>query len=177
MALFLAVSITLTSCSKDEPQESLTVTETISGTTVDQTFAIDAKDVFTDTKGFEFYLTWTPSNVDVDINADIFTEKANFQTGLNRYESDGIGSSETIKIENSDRDTFGKTLISVYSSYDGTISYNLVIKRISDGTVVKTATGSIQSTTDKVSFAGDDYHGFVNLGTFVKDGNKFGFDY
>lgn len=179
LALFLSTSIVLTSCSKDdEPQETLTVTETIDGVTVDKTFTVDASKVFTDSEGFEFYLTWTPSDVDVDFYADTQAQEDDYETGLEIYASASFsGTSESVRIFNTSQDTFGKTLISIFDSHEGDISYTLQVKRISDKSVIKTVRGSIQSTTDRVSFAGNNYHGFENLGEFVKDGNKFYFEY
>jgi len=56
----LFVSLALFSCSDDDAvqRETLTVTGTFDGTAYEKKFTVDADDVFTDTEGFIFELTW-----------------------------------------------------------------------------------------------------------------------
>ncbi len=189
LLMLLFVSLALFSCSDDDKidRETLTVKGTFEGTNYEKDFTVDADDIFTDTEGFTFELTWeTQENTsfDVDFFADAQATGGDFNTGFDLNYTRGVTMPEIVTVTNASSDTFGKTHINLYSSSEDTITYTLRIKRISNNEIVKTVSGSVQSTSDGVdnaSLIGSIHntrsHGFKILGDFVKVGNKFYFSY
>ncbi len=189
LMMLLFVSIALFSCSDDDEaqRETLTVKGTFEGTAYEKEFTVDADDVFTDSEGFTFELTWESqesNSFDVDFFADAQATGGDFNTGFDLNYTRGVTMPEIVTVRNTGSDTFGKTHINLYSSFEDTIDYTLRIRRISNDEVVKTVNGSVQSTTDDVdnaSLIGSIHntrsHGFKILGDFVKVGNKFYFSY
>lgn len=190
LTLFLAISFATTSCSKkDEIQETLVVKRTIADKDYEKTFTVDANNIKTDTKGFEISLKWSSAEdrrVDLDLYVDAQAKGGDLNTGFDEIFSKKSGSyGETISITNSNNDTFGKTLVNVYSSGEDTINFTLTVKQLSDNKVVASKSGTIQTTLESVTnqyltnskHSGTKSHGFMMLGDFVKVGDKFYFDY
>ena len=189
LILMLFVSVALFSCSDDDStqQETIKVNGTFDGVAYEKEFTVDADEIFTDTQGFVFELVWESqenNSFDVDFFADAQGTGGDLNTGFDLNYTRGVTMPEIVTISNTSNDTFGKTHINLYSSFEDTIDYTLRIKRVSNDEIVKTITGSVQSTTDDVdnpSLIGSTHntrsHGYKILGDFVKVGNKFYFGY
>lgn len=188
LALLLVVSISFTSCSKDEPQETLTVKSNINGTDYEKSFTVNQNSIFQDTEGFIFDLVWTSENnrdVDLDLYTDSQSRGGYLDTGFDfHYSRSASSEREDVTVLNRYNDTYGKTHINVYTSGEDTINYTLTIKNKSNGNVIKTKTGRIQTTVDEASNPNltnskhtSTSHGFETIGDFVKVGKKFHFGF
>lgn len=190
LTLFLAISFATTSCSKkDEVQETLVVKRTIGDKEYEKTFTVDASNIKTDTKGFEISLKWSSAEdrrVDLDLYIDAQAKGGDLNTGFDEIYTKQSGSyGEIISITNNSSDTFGKTLVNVYSPGEDTINFTLTVKQLSDKKVVTSKSGSIQTTVESATnqyltnskHSGTKSHGFMMLGDFIKVGDKFYFDY
>jgi len=183
-AAFIAI-LSFTSCSKEEitsSQETLVLSEIVENITYEKSFIVDKEDIFTDEKGFIVELTWQPAEFDVDILMDT-DNNASYNTGLKRYATESNGSVKTFSISNEDMNTYGFTLIHIEDTEDTinitdkNISYEFVVRRMSNNEIVKTISGVIEASEKPLIFGSETPKGFDNLGRFVKSGNKFYFGY
>jgi len=106
---------------------------------------------------------------------------SSLQQWANGTESNG--SVKTFSISNEDLNTYGFTLIHIEDTEDTSniidkvISYEFVVRRMSNNEVVKTITGIIEASDKPLVFGSETPKGFDNLGRFIKSGNKFYFGY
>jgi len=181
---FIAI-VSFSSCSKEEmtsPQETLVLKEVVDNITYEKSFIVDTEDILTDEKGFIIELTWQPAEFDIDIFMDT-DNNASYNTGLKRYGTESNGSVKTFSIANEDLNTYGFTLIHIEDTEDTSnivdkvISYEFVVRRMSNNEVVKTITGIIEASDKPLVFGSETPKGFDNLGRFIKSGDKFYFGY
>jgi hypothetical protein len=186
LATIFVASSSLTSCTVEDNEdilnETLNITEIVDNVTYEKSFLVDAKDILTDSKGFIIELTWQPAEFDVDMFMDT-DNNASYNTGLKRYIANTNEATEVFSISNEDMNTYGFTLVhinkdqDISSSSNKEITYQMVVKRMSNQEVVKTMNGVIVASETQLVFGSETPKGFNNLGRFIKSGDKFYFGY
>jgi hypothetical protein len=186
LATIIVASSSLTSCSTEDNEDilndTLNITEVIDNVTYEKSFLVDPNEILTDKKGFIIELSWQPAEFDVDMFMDT-DNNASYNTGLKRYIANTNEATEVFSISNEDMDTYGFTLVHINknqiisNSSDKEITYEMVIRRMSNKEVVKTINGTIMASETAQVFGSETPKGFNNLGRFIKAGNKFYFDY